>query len=62
MHVEKFPEQATWSISEDSNGSILNVDWKKYGKYAFDTSSAGKQQFLSVEINYHFSLPLLCAI
>ena len=32
--IEKFPAQATWSVDADS--SLLLVDWKKYGKYAFD--------------------------
>ena len=31
---EKFPAQATWSV--DACSSLLLVDWKKYGKFAFD--------------------------
>ena len=34
ISIEKFPAQATWSV--DAGSSLLIVDWKKYGKYAFD--------------------------
>jgi hypothetical protein len=48
LKKEKFPAQATWSIES----SLLIVDWKKYGKYAFDVPDEAN----GITIKYSFNI------